>query len=197
MKVTKHATEETQGRRHQKSKTGIWVRSHLTTTMWFLHVFTPVCHSVHRGVCHTPRADTPWADTPSASGQTPPSAAGQTPPSPPGRHPLPGQTPLRTACWDTGNKRAVHILLECNLVLSFFLSSCVNSTFGNHTKHFKSCADDTKRLCRCRQVQTDRMSVPTKRTDVYQKKKNLKISWKVDKSCKYPDNDFGIDISLN
>ena len=41
---------------------------------------------------------------------------------PPGRHP-PGQTPpprqtppLRSACWDTVNKRAVRILLECNLV---------------------------------------------------------------------------------
>ena len=52
------------------------------------NVFTPVCHSVHRGVCHT------------SSGQTPL-----------GRHPL-----LRSACWDTVNKQAVRILLECNFV---------------------------------------------------------------------------------
>ena len=35
---------------------------------------------------------------------------------PPGRHPLP------SACWDTVNKRAVRILLECILVLWCFLS---------------------------------------------------------------------------
>ena len=29
----------------------------------------------------------------------------------------PGQTPMRSACWDTVNKRAVRILLECILVI--------------------------------------------------------------------------------
>ena len=43
----------------------------------------------------------PWADT--LSGQTPSL----------GRH------PLRSACWDTVNKRAVRIPLECNLVYLF------------------------------------------------------------------------------
>ena len=46
----------------------------------------------------TPWADTPWADTPSE--QTP--------------HRV--DTPLRSACWDTVNKRAVRIPLECILV---------------------------------------------------------------------------------
>ena len=69
------------------------------------YAFTGVCLSTGRGVClnpcwdthlpqaDTPRADTPhWADTPRAD------------------------TPLRSACWDTVNKRAVRILRECNLV---------------------------------------------------------------------------------
>ena len=125
------------------------------------YVFTPVCHSVHRGVCLSawwdthpnpsgqtlPRTDTPWLDTP-YPGQTPPPWGdtpypGQTPPlgiHPLGRHPLwvytPGHTPpwgrhpqlgrhpphinrlpLHSACSDTVNKWAVHILLECILVL--------------------------------------------------------------------------------
>ena len=33
----------------------------------------------------------------------------------------------------------------------FFLSLCVNSNIGNHTTHFKSCIDDIKNLCHCRQ----------------------------------------------
>ena len=68
----------------------------------FLHVsvilFTPLGR--HPLWIDTPCADTPWADTP-------------------GRHP-PGNTPRantpRSVCWDTVNKRAVRILLECNLV---------------------------------------------------------------------------------
>ena len=43
-------------------------------------------------------ADTPWADTPS------------------GRHPR-AVTPLPSACWNTINKRAVRIPLECILVV--------------------------------------------------------------------------------
>ena len=71
------------------------------------NVFTPVCHSVHRGGLgrHPP-------------GQTP----GQTPLA---RHPLgrhrpgrhaPWADPLHSACWDTVSKRVVRILLERNLV---------------------------------------------------------------------------------
>ena len=81
------------------------------------------------GVCHPPPGQTspgkhppgqtpPWADTP--SGQTPP---GQTTPrkTPPGRRPRVetpwAGTPLYSACWDTVNKWAVRILLECNLAI--------------------------------------------------------------------------------
>ena len=53
----------------------------------------------------------------------------------------------------TVNARAVRILLECILVLLFFLSTCVNSNFGNHVTHFKRCVNDIKSLCCCRQVQ--------------------------------------------
>ena len=48
---------------------------------------------------------------------------GRQPPGrqPPGRHPPgrqpPGRRPLRSVCWDTVNKRAVRIPLECILVL--------------------------------------------------------------------------------
>ena len=64
--------------------------------MWQDNVFTPVCHSVHGGGCllHTPH------------GQTPLQAHTHTL----GRHPPP------SASWDTVNKWAVHILLECILV---------------------------------------------------------------------------------
>ena len=97
------------------------------------YVFTRVCDSVHRGVSapvhagihtlmgrYTPRVDTlrtrgrhpPGRSHP--SGRHPP---GQTPP----RQTPPGQTPpLRSACWDTVNKQAVCILLECNLVYICF-----------------------------------------------------------------------------
>ena len=99
------------------------------------NVFTPVCHCVHRGVSASvhagihplsrhplPWADTPWADTP---GQTPP---GQKHPlgrnTPLGRHP-----PLHSACWDKVNKRSVHILLECNLILLFIYSNFYQKSF--------------------------------------------------------------------
>ena len=57
----------------------------------------------------------PWADTPQAD--------------PPGQTPLPGQTPPVHAeihpppsvCWDTVNKRAVRIPLECILVIICYL----------------------------------------------------------------------------
>ena len=69
------------------------------------NVFTPVCQSfcslgvsatpllVRHPLGRHPQADTPWADA------------------------LLGRYPLHIACWDTVNKRAVHILLECILVL--------------------------------------------------------------------------------
>ena len=65
---------------------------------------------------HTPP---PWADTPTR--QTPP---GQTPTTTPGRHPPwaripPGHTP-HSACWNTVNKQAVCIPLECILVHILF-----------------------------------------------------------------------------
>ena len=79
------------------------------------YVFTRVCDSVHRGVStpvragiHTPMGRyTPRADIPL------------------GRHPqadIPwvNTPPLCSACWDTVNKQAVCILLECNLVYVCF-----------------------------------------------------------------------------
>ena len=88
------------------------------------NVFTPVCHSVHGGVCHT------HTDAPSRHplGRQPQQ-------TPPGRHPLfqadtpsPGQTPTPPGiqppgktpeCWDMVNKWGVCILLESNLFFSF------------------------------------------------------------------------------
>ena len=55
------------------------------------YVFTPVCHSVHRGGSASVHAGIHIL--------------------PPGRHP-----PAQCMLGDTGNKRAVRILLECNLV---------------------------------------------------------------------------------
>ena len=68
-------------------------------------VFTRVCRSVHRGGC------------------LPLVPGGCLPPGrqPPGRHPW-ADTPLRSACWNTVNKRAVRILLECILVSNILLT---------------------------------------------------------------------------
>ena len=68
-------------------------------------------------------------------GRHPPSWAGRHPPraDPPlGRHSLgrqpPGHTPPpRSTCWDTVNKRAVRIPLECILVLYQFRNDCLAS----------------------------------------------------------------------
>ena len=99
----------------------------------FLHL--SVNHSVHGGgrgtLAGTPhwagtppgRYTTPWAGTP-PNRYTSPQAGkppGRYPPwadTPPGQvHPPPGRyTPPGNACWDTVNKRAVRILLECILV---------------------------------------------------------------------------------
>ena len=90
------------------------------------NVFTPVCHSVHRGggVCLWSRGGV--SATP---GRHPPGRhshhwAHPTSIHPPSRHPL-GQTPptsadtpLGSACWDMVHRWAVRIPLECILVVS-------------------------------------------------------------------------------
>ena len=72
-------------------------------------IFAPVCHSVHRG-------GSTWSGTPPGQVHLPEQV------HPPGRYTPLGRctpwagTPLISACWDTVNKRAVRILLECILV---------------------------------------------------------------------------------
>ena len=84
------------------------------------YVFTPVCHSVHRGgVCLSACWDTttpppPGADTPPQE-QTPPQAGTpQGADTPPSRHPLEEAPPSRRLLL-----RTVRILLECILVGGF------------------------------------------------------------------------------
>ena len=113
------------------------------------NIFTPVCHSVHGGVClsacwdTTPQEQTPslGADTPPGS-DTPPRAdpLEQTPPwnrpplgadtppreqtSPSSRHPLGADTPPPgSRLRHTVNERPVRILLECILVFGDFWST--------------------------------------------------------------------------
>ena len=81
----------------------------------YVLLFTPVCHSVHRGVClcacwdTLPRADIPWTRHT----------------LPPGRplwaDTIPGTRHPQAQCMlgNTDNKRAVHILLKCILVYHF------------------------------------------------------------------------------
>ena len=88
------------------------------------------CLSVHRGGVSAPlHARIPRANTPLSTGgvsaplQNPPvqNPPGQTH-NPLGRHTTPwADTPLRSACWYTVNKRAVRIPLESILVLDLFL----------------------------------------------------------------------------
>ena len=88
------------------------------------YVFTPVCHSVHRGVSatlpplggHPLVRHPPWADTslPSACWLCPVHA---------GIH-----TPLCSACWDMVNKQVVRILLECILFLLVSVSVSVSGS---------------------------------------------------------------------
>ena len=81
------------------------------------YVFTGVCLSVHRGVptplhagIHPPGQTPPfWADTPQADTPNPLLWADTTPPC--------------STYWDTVNKRAVRIPLECILV-------CIEYTIG-------------------------------------------------------------------
>ena len=74
----------------------------------FLHL--SVSHSVHRG--------STWAGTP--PGKYP--QAGTSPAGyPPESIPRAGTPPSNSACWDTVNKRAVSISLECILVCFFIV----------------------------------------------------------------------------
>ena len=110
------------------------------------------CLSVHMGgVClshiplgrHPPDRHPPWADTPLGRhplGSTHP--LGRQPPCPvhAGMHTPPAQCmlgytlPLPSACWDTVNKRAVRIPLECILVLHVFHSFGIMFTDSKNTQ---------------------------------------------------------------
>ena len=83
--------------------------------------YTPILAGTPPGQVHPPagtppsqagtppgQAGTPWAGTPPGQAGTPPGQA--------------GTPPLHSACWDTVNKRAVRIPLECNLVHNTFLT---------------------------------------------------------------------------
>ena len=86
-------------------------------------------HSVHGGVPgqvplgrYTPQQVHSPAGTPSWAGTSP----GQVHPSGRYTHPRAVTLPPSNACWDTVNKQAVHILLECILFykkIFFFLHS--------------------------------------------------------------------------
>ena len=68
----------------------------------------------------------PWADTPPADSLWADTLLGRYPPCPvhAGIHTstqcMLGYTPLRCACWDTVNKRALRIPLECILVIQCY-----------------------------------------------------------------------------
>ena len=98
---------------------------------WGKIIFSEACvrNSVHRGVSaplhagiHTPLG--PEADTPPGpEADTPPGPQEQTPPPPPQSRPPPGTDPqAQCMLGDTGNKRAVRILLECILVFGINFS---------------------------------------------------------------------------
>ena len=103
------------------------------------NIFTPVCHSVHRGEClarytplgtrYTPQDRytpgtryTPWDQVHPPGPGTPPG------PGPPWDqvHPSGTRYTPQELCMlgDTGNKQAVRILLECILVLSWNVKKC-------------------------------------------------------------------------
>ena len=94
------------------------------------YVFTRVCDSVHRGVCPIACWDTPppgpdhcmMGYIPRDQRQAPPRDQRQAPPWDQAPSPSPAQCMLG----DTGNKWAVRILLECNLVIK-----SVNQPNGN------------------------------------------------------------------
>ena len=99
------------------------------------NIFAPVCHSVHRagGLPRCMLGNTPLgpeagttSPPPGPEAATPPGPEAATP-SPRSRHPpTPGtrgrHPPAQCMLGDTGNKRAVRILLKCNLVFSGFYS---------------------------------------------------------------------------
>ena len=77
--------------------------------VWGKFVFTRVCDSVHRGEYlgrYPPGQVPPLGRYPHRAGTSPQHV-----------HPPAGTPPLADACWDTVDKRAVRILLECILVL--------------------------------------------------------------------------------
>ena len=113
------------------------------------NVFTPVCHSVYRGVSasgsrgctpprHTPcwadttQADTPWLHTPPPSRQPLP---GTQPPAPPGRHPLwtqhtpPGHIPL-LGRHPTGQTPPVEMTIEAGGTHLAGMHSCYRKVYS-------------------------------------------------------------------
>ena len=104
------------------------------------NVFTPVCHSVHgRGVwlpsMHYRSYD--WECLPGGRGE---SASGG------GRCPTPPTLEIHGILWDTVNKRALRILLECILVekldfvkLNFLLVNINTEVLGGHLKISDHC----------------------------------------------------------
>ena len=114
---------------------------------WGKIIFSEACvrNSIHRGVSaplhagiHTPLG--PEADTPPPQDQrqTPhPDPRSRLPPSPPQSRPPPGTDPqAQCMLGDTGNKRAVRILLECILVFGInfspFILFFLQKSEGDH-----------------------------------------------------------------
>ena len=111
------------------------------------NIFTPVCHSVHRG---------------GGSAQVPPQD--QTHPPPPGtRHPPLGQDPPppgNSRLWNTVNVRPVRILLECILVM-FILFESFYKRFGGKLKMFCLCVKVCSHTIATLQSQTFRLNSPS------------------------------------
>ena len=79
------------------------------------NVFTPVCHSVHRGALCQGETDTPYTETP---GQRPP---GERPPDRDSLHrDPPRQRPSKQRPPPYSNQLVVRILLECILILKIY-----------------------------------------------------------------------------
>ena len=101
------------------------------TKLWQGNVFTPVCHSVHGGICHTP-----------SPGQTPPRQT-----------PSPGQTPPLAQCMlgygqqaggthPTGMHSCIHIVSDfihiCTLI-EFCWRMYSERVFLTHARHSRFC----------------------------------------------------------
>ena len=97
-----------------------------------------------------PRADTPWADIPTPWADTPPWA---------------DTSALRSACWDTVNKRAVRIPLECILVLGISspceMKNIILSDMRFNPTKARLMLNDSSLL-------NDIFTIDKKRTDSYQ-----------------------------